>query len=86
MSEEIEEEFRALRARNLALSLIIENVLSRLARNPSLRPAIIEGFAQALDVARSAAVEYGTSTPSDQAVMALEIVEEARAMVLALPG
>jgi hypothetical protein len=65
MSEELEAAVRALRAQNLALSLIVENVLSRLARNPSLRPAIIEGFAQALDVAQSVAVEYGTAMPSE---------------------
>jgi hypothetical protein len=51
-----------------------------------LRPAIIEGFDQALDVAQSVAVEFGASVSSDQTVKALKIIEEARAMVLGSEG
>jgi hypothetical protein len=77
-----DKEILALTAETLALSYIVGNVLSRLARNTSLRPAIAEGFDQAADVAQSVAIQFGKSAAPEQTVKALRIVEEMRAMVL----
>jgi hypothetical protein len=56
-----EKEIHSLAAETLALSIIVGNVLSKLAKNPSLRPAVIEGFNQAADVADSVAIQFGKS-------------------------
>jgi hypothetical protein len=81
-----EKEINSLAAETLALSIIVGNVLSKLARDPSLRPAIIEGFNQSADVAESVAVQFGKASSPDHAVKALRIVEEMRAMVLGNEG
>jgi hypothetical protein len=84
---DLEKEFRALAAENLALSIIVGRVLSRLARDPSLRRAIVEGFDQAADVAQGVALtELGEPADPQQAVEALRIIEETRAMVLGNEG
>jgi hypothetical protein len=81
-----EKEINSLAAETLAMSIIIGNVLSKLARNPSLRTAIVEGFDQSADVAESVAVIFGKASSPDHAVKALRIVEEMRAMVLGNEG
>lgn len=77
-----EKEILALSAETLALSYVIGNVLSKLARIPALRPAIIEGFNQSADVADGVAIQFGKSASPDHTVKAIRIVEEMRAMVL----
>ena len=42
-----EKEIRALAAETLAFSIIVGSVLSKLAKDSSLRVAIVEGFDQA---------------------------------------
>jgi hypothetical protein len=79
-----EKEILALSAETLALSY--GNVLSKLARIPALRPAIVEGFNQSADVADSVAIQFGKSASPDHAVKAIRIVEELRAMVLGDEG
>jgi len=39
-----EKEIRALAAETLAFSIILGNVLSKLARDPTLRASIVQGF------------------------------------------
>ena len=79
MSEDIEKEFRALSANYLALEIIVQSVLSKLAREPSLRRVITASFDQAADAAQSVAIELG------QPAEVLRIIEETRAMVLGTP-
>jgi hypothetical protein len=81
-----EKEVRSLAAETLALSIIVGNVLSKLARNPSLRPAIIEGFNQSADVAESVAIQFGKAASPEHTVKAFRIIEEMRAMVLGNEG
>jgi hypothetical protein len=77
-----EKEIRALTAETLAIGYVLGSVLSRLARNPALRPAIIEGFDQSLDIAQSVAIQFGRDASPEHTVKAFRIVEEMRAMVL----
>lgn len=79
---DVEKEINALSAETLALGFVVGNVLSTLAGNPSLRPAITEGLNQAANVAEHVAIKFGKSAPSEHTVKALRIVEEIRAMVL----
>lgn len=79
---DIEKEFRALAAQHFALSFIVENVLSKLARDPALRTAIVEGFDQALDVAQSDDVQFADPTSPENSVKILRIIEETRVMVI----
>jgi hypothetical protein len=81
-----EKEIHSLSAETLALSIIVGNVLSKLARNASLRPAIVEGFNQAADVADSVAVQFGKSASPEHTIKALRIIEEMRTMVLGNDG
>jgi hypothetical protein len=77
-----EKEIHALSAETLAFGIIMRSVLSKLARNPSLRATIVEGFDQAADVADSLAVQFGKAASPDHTIKALRIIEETRAMVL----
>jgi len=86
MTMDIEKEIQSLAAENLALSIIVGAVLSKLARNSSLRAAIVEGFDQSADVAQSVAVQFGKTASPDHTVKALRIIEEMRAMVLGDEG
>jgi hypothetical protein len=83
---DIEKEVHALTAETLAFSIIVGNVLSKLAKNPLLRAAIVEGFDQAADVAESVAVQFGKSASPEHTVKAVRIVEEMRAVVLGDEG
>jgi hypothetical protein len=83
---DLEKEIHSLAAETLALSIIVGNVLSKLARNPSLRAAIVEGFDQSADVADSIAIQFGKSASPEHTVKALLIIEEMRAMVLGDEG
>jgi hypothetical protein len=77
-----EKEIHSLSAETLALTLIVSNVLSKLAKIPELRSAIIEGFDQSSDVAESVAVHFGKAASSEHTIKALRIIEETRAMVI----
>jgi hypothetical protein len=77
-----EKEIRALAAETLAFSIILGNVLSKLARDPTLRASIVQGFDQSADVADSIAVQFGETASSEHTIKALRIIEEMRAMVL----
>jgi hypothetical protein len=77
-----EKEILALTAETLALSYIVGSVLSKLAKIPALRPAIVEGFNQSADVADSIAIQFGKSASPEHTVKAIRIIEEMRAMVL----
>jgi hypothetical protein len=80
---DVEKRIRELEAENLALSIIVGNVLSKLARNPSLRRAIIEGFDQSANVAESVSLtKFGESAAPKHVVEALRIIEETRVMIL----
>jgi hypothetical protein len=81
-----EKEINALAAETLAFSIIIGQVFSKLARDPQLRPAIIEGFNQSADVADSVAIQFGKSASSEHTVKVIRIIEEMRAMVLGNEG
>jgi hypothetical protein len=77
-----EKEIRALAAETLAFSIILGSILSKLAKDSSLRAAIVEGFNQAADVADSVAVRFGNTASPEHTLKALSIIEEMRAMVL----
>lgn len=77
-----EKEIRELAAETLALSIVLGNVLSKLARDPLLRAAIIQGFDQSADVGDSVALQFGDTASPDHTMKALRIIEEMRAMVL----
>ena len=81
-----DKEINALEAETLAFSIIIGQILSKFARNPLLRPAIIEGFDQSADVADSLAVHFGKSASSEHTVKVIRIIEEMRVMVLGNEG
>jgi hypothetical protein len=81
-----EKEILSLSAETLALSIILGNVLSALARNPVLRPAIIEGLNQSSNVAEDTAIMFGKAASPEHTVKALRIVEEVRAMALGNEG
>jgi hypothetical protein len=83
---DIEKEIHALAAENLALSIIVGQVFGRLAKDASLRPAIVHGFNQAADVAESVAVQFGKSASPEHTVKALRLIEEMRAVVLGDEG
>jgi hypothetical protein len=81
-----DKELAALAAENLALSIIFGQVLSKLAKIPMLREAIIEGFDQSADVVDSVSMIPRNSTSPNHSVEALRIIEEVRAMVLGDDG
>jgi hypothetical protein len=81
-----EKEIRALAAETLALSIVLGNVLSKLAADPSLKAAIVKGFDQSADVADSIAIQFGKTASPDHTVKALKIIEEMRVMVLGNDG
>jgi hypothetical protein len=81
-----EKEIRALAAETLAFSIIVGSVLSTLAKDASLRAAIIAGFDQAADIADSVAVRFGKTASPEHTLKALSIIEEIRAMVLGDEG
>ena len=83
---DFEREIRSVSAETLAYGIILGNVLSKLAENPSLRLPIVEGFNQAADVAGIVAIQFGKSVSSDHTIKALRIVEEMRALVLGVEG
>jgi hypothetical protein len=83
---DFEKEIRSVSAETLAYGIILGNVLSKLAGNPSLRLPIVEGLNQAADVAGIVAMQFGKSVSPDHTLKALRIVEEMRALVLGVEG
>jgi hypothetical protein len=83
---DLENEIHSLAAETLALSIIVGNVLGTLAKNPVLRPAIIDGFNRAADVADSVAVQFGKSASPEHTIKALRIIEEMRTVALGDEG
>ncbi|WP_315740091.1 hypothetical protein [Bradyrhizobium sp. SZCCHNR1093] len=81
-----EKEIHSLSAETLALSIVVGNVLSKLALNPTLRQAIAEGFDQSADVAQTLTEHFGASASPDHTVKTIKIVEELRQMVLGKEG
>lgn len=77
-----EKEIYSLHAETLALSIVVVQIFSKLARDPALCPAIVEGFNQSSDIAEQVAIMKGKSSPPEHAVKALRIIEELRAAVL----
>ena len=84
---DIEQRIRELEAENLALRIIMGIVLSKLARIPSIRSAIVKGFDQSANVAETVALtKFGESAAPKHAVEALRIIEEFRVMILGNEG
>jgi hypothetical protein len=83
---DIEKEIHSLAAETLAYSLVIQGVLSRLARNPAFKTSIEEGFDQALEIAQSVAVKFGSTASPDHTTKCIRIIEELRAGVLGPDG
>jgi hypothetical protein len=83
---DLEKEIRSVSAETLAYGIILGNVLSKLAKNPSFRQNIVEGFDQAAGVADCLAIQFGKSVSPDHTMKALRIVEEMRALVLGVEG
>jgi hypothetical protein len=79
---EHETEIRSLSAETLATSIVLANLLSRFARIPALRLAIVSCFDQSVDMADDITAELGKSAAPDHTVKVLRIVEEMRSMVL----
>jgi hypothetical protein len=79
---DIEKEIHSLAAETLALSIVIGNVLSKLAADPALRSAIVRGFDQSADVAQTVAEQFGRAASPDHTIKTMRIIEEMRQMVL----
>jgi hypothetical protein len=79
---EHETEIRSLSAETLATSIVLANLLSRFARIPALRLAIVSCFDQSVDMADDITAVLGKSAAPDHTVKVLRIVEEMRSMVL----
>jgi hypothetical protein len=79
---EHETEIRSLSAETLATSIVLANLLSRFARIPALRLAIVSCFDQSVDMADDITAGLGKSASPDHTVKVLRIVEEMRSMVL----
>src|ERR1700738_3496208 len=80
---DLEKEIHSLAAETLALNIALCNVLHKLLRdNPTLRPAVIDGFNQSADVAADVAIMIGKSASPEHTVKALLIIEEMRGVVL----
>jgi hypothetical protein len=79
---EHETEIRLLSAETLATSIVLANLLSRFARIPALRLAIVSCFDQSVDMADDITAVLGKSAAPDHTVKVLRIVEEMRSMVL----
>jgi hypothetical protein len=80
--DEIKKEILALSAQTLAHGILLGNILSKLARIPSVRAAIIEGFDQSSDVADSVAIQFGAAASPEHTMKAVEIIDDLRVMVL----
>ena len=59
LAMDTEKEIHSLAAETLALSIVLGNVLSKLAADPALRFAIVRGFDQSADVAQTVAEQFG---------------------------
>jgi hypothetical protein len=79
---EHETKIRSLSAETLATSIVLANLLSRFARIPALRLAIISCFDQSVDMADDITAVFGKSPSPDHTIKVLRIVEEMRSMVL----
>jgi hypothetical protein len=72
----------SLSAETLATTIVLANLLSRFARIPALRLAVVTCFDQSVDMAEDISAMLSKSASPDQTVMVLRLVEEMRAMVL----
>jgi hypothetical protein len=79
---DIEREIRSLSATTLALSIVVNNVFQRLAKDPTLREAITAGFKRAADTAETVAIAAGKTASPEHSVGALLIIEEMRTVAL----
>ena len=80
---EVEKEIHSLSAETLALTVVLGNVLSRLAATGrTMRFNIAEAFTDAADQVEGIAIRLGKSAASEHTVKALRIVEEMRTIVL----
>jgi hypothetical protein len=79
---EHETEIRALSAETLATSIVLANLLSKFARIPALRLAIVSCFDQSVDMADDITAVLGKSAAPDHTVKVLRLVEEMRSIVL----
>jgi hypothetical protein len=79
---EHERDIRLLSAETLATSIVLSNLLSRFARIPALRLAIVSCFDQSEDMADDITAVLGEQASPDHTVKVLRIVEEMRTMVL----
>jgi hypothetical protein len=79
---DLEREIRSLSATTLALSIVVNNVFQRLAKDPTLREAIKAGFKRAADTAETVAIAVGKTASPEHSVGALLIIEEMRSVAL----
>jgi hypothetical protein len=79
---DLEREIRSLSATTLALSIVVNNVFQRLAKDPALREAIKAGFKRAADTAETVAIAVGKTASPEHSVAALRIIEEMRRVAL----
>jgi hypothetical protein len=79
---EHEKQIGALSAETLATSIVLANLLSKLARVPTLRLAIMSCFDQSEGMAEDLALMFDKSASSNHQVEVLRIVQEMRSMVL----
>jgi hypothetical protein len=80
---EVEKEIHSVSAETLALTVVLGNVLSRLAAaDRTMRFSIAEAFADAANQVEVIAIRFGKSAASEHTVKALRIVEEMRTIVL----
>jgi hypothetical protein len=79
---DLEREIRSLSATTLALSIVVNNVFQRLAKDAALREAIKTGFKRAADTAETVAISAGKTASPDHSVGALRIIEEMRRVAL----
>ena len=77
-----ENELRALSAETLATSIVLANLMSKLARIPTLRLAVMMCFDQSEGMAEEVAMMFDKSVSPDHKAKVLRMVQDMRAMVL----
>jgi hypothetical protein len=79
---EPEKDTLSLSAETLAVSIVLANLLSGLARIPAVRPAVVTCFDRSKEMAENATAIFGKSASPDPTLMVLRVIEEMRTMVL----